>query len=251
MEVHRHPPHRPGNRWKNLISEFFMLFLAVFCGFLAEYQLEHVVEQNREVQLMRSMVADLDANEVFLQKQKTSLLNRKSSCDSLAWFMEPGRIRSAGADLYFHARRLGFFSNPNTLATRSLDQLKHGGLFRLIRVTSVADSLSYYDNSKNQYENMINWYIEDVKKVQDANKYIFDAHVFETSTQYDGLYYFTPLRPQGNPVLLTYDAAKLQEYYNTVYYLKRNTEVLLQSVDNMLAMGQRMKQLINTAYTLL
>jgi hypothetical protein len=28
-----------------------MLFLAVFCGFLAEYQLEHKIEKNREKQI--------------------------------------------------------------------------------------------------------------------------------------------------------------------------------------------------------
>ena len=250
MEVHRHTHSGHGSRWKNILSEFFMLFLAVFCGFLAEYELEHRVEQNREEQLMRSMVADLDANELLLQKQKTSLLSRKASCDSMRFFMEKSRILSSGADIYFHARRLGFFTNQNTLATRSLDQLKNGGMFRLIRITPVADSLSHYDNSKNQYEDLINWYIEDVKKVQDANKALFDSRVFDQSTRYQGLYRFDPLRPEGNPPLLTYEAGKLQEYYNTVYYLKRNTEVLLQSVDNMLAMGQRMKQLIIDSYRL-
>lgn len=250
MEVHHHSHAGKGSHWKNIVSEFLMLFLAVFCGFLAEYQLEHVVEKNREEQLMRSMMADLQTNEELLLKQKVGLITRKTSCDSIGWFLESERIRTSGADIYYHARRLGFYTNQNTLATRSLDQLKHGGMFRLIRITPVADSLSYYDNSKNQYELMINWYIEEVKKIQEANKSLFDAHVFERSTTYQDQYHFTPLRPEGNPALLSYDAARLQDYYNTVYYLKRNTEVLLQSVDNMLAMSQRMRKLIADAYHL-
>ena len=36
-----------------------MLFLAVFCGFLAEYQLEHKIEKDREKQSITSLVADL------------------------------------------------------------------------------------------------------------------------------------------------------------------------------------------------
>ena len=42
MEVHHHAhdpaePHHKKN-WKSYFWEFLMLFLAVFCGFLAEYQ---------------------------------------------------------------------------------------------------------------------------------------------------------------------------------------------------------------------
>ena len=36
-----------------------MLFLAVFCGFLPEYQLEHVIENSRENQFIKSYIEDL------------------------------------------------------------------------------------------------------------------------------------------------------------------------------------------------
>ena len=36
------------------LREFLMLFLAVFCGILAEYQLEHTIEKDREKQYIRS-----------------------------------------------------------------------------------------------------------------------------------------------------------------------------------------------------
>ncbi len=36
-----------------------MLFLAVFCGFLAEYLLEHKIEREREKQFMGSLISDL------------------------------------------------------------------------------------------------------------------------------------------------------------------------------------------------
>ena len=38
-----------------------MLFLAVFCGFLAEYQLEHKIEKDREKVYMQNMLEDLEA----------------------------------------------------------------------------------------------------------------------------------------------------------------------------------------------
>jgi len=42
MEVHQHA-HTPRKKWTHYFWEFLMLFLAVFCGFLAEYKLEHTI----------------------------------------------------------------------------------------------------------------------------------------------------------------------------------------------------------------
>ena len=45
MEVHAHT-HTERKKWTHYFWEFLMLFLAVFCGFLAEYQLEHNIDKN-------------------------------------------------------------------------------------------------------------------------------------------------------------------------------------------------------------
>ena len=63
MEVHHHAhdpaaPHHKKN-WKSYFWEFLMLFLAVFCGFLAEYQLEHRIEKERVKKYMYDMVQNL------------------------------------------------------------------------------------------------------------------------------------------------------------------------------------------------
>jgi len=58
MEVHAHT-HTPRKKWTHNFWEFLMLFLAVFCGFLAEYQLEHKIEKDREEVYMKNMLADL------------------------------------------------------------------------------------------------------------------------------------------------------------------------------------------------
>jgi len=36
-----------------------MLFLAVFCGFLAEYKLEHLIEKRKEKQIISALYSDL------------------------------------------------------------------------------------------------------------------------------------------------------------------------------------------------
>ncbi len=63
MEVHHHShtpdSHRERKKWTHYFWEFLMLFLAVFCGFLAENQREHMVEHKREKQYMQSMLVVL------------------------------------------------------------------------------------------------------------------------------------------------------------------------------------------------
>lgn len=59
MEVHHHTHPSHGKKtWKEYLWEFLMLFLAVFCGFLAEYQLEHVIENQREKKYMQALLEE-------------------------------------------------------------------------------------------------------------------------------------------------------------------------------------------------
>ena len=61
MEVHAHA-HTARKKWTHYIWEFIMLFLAVFSGFLAEYQLEHKIEKERAEKFLQSMLLDVRTN---------------------------------------------------------------------------------------------------------------------------------------------------------------------------------------------
>jgi len=58
MEVHAHS-HSQGKKWTHYFWEFFMMFLAVFCGFLAENQREHIVEGSRAKEYAALLLEDL------------------------------------------------------------------------------------------------------------------------------------------------------------------------------------------------
>jgi hypothetical protein len=234
--------------FKDYITEFVMLFAAVTLGFFAENLREGYAESKLEHQLMKSMVADLERNEELLLSQKASLNSRRVACDSLSYFFNQKDLKLYGAELYMYARRLGYYAGEYPLSSRSLDQLKNSGLFSIISQDVVADSLSNYDNLKTEYEQRIKWYFEDVKKVQDINKIIFDARVFEKATIYTNEYAFKILRPEGNPALLTYNEADLQKYYNTFYYLRRKTETQLKDVTELIESTVKLKQLITKEY---
>lgn len=144
MEVHHHGHVHEKNKWKEYIFQFFMLFLAVFCGFLAEYQLEHVIEHNREKQYMETLLDDLKKDTADLQH------------DIRFWNMQIARMDTMRAELRKKPEemRIALLNrlaatmtrNNNFLySNRTIEQLKHAGNFRLIRKRMVADLLIEYD----------------------------------------------------------------------------------------------------------
>ena len=76
MEVHHHA-HSERKKWTHYFWEFLMLFLAVFCGFLAENQREHMVEHKREEKFAKRLLSDLGEDSVFLNIRIGRLEDRK------------------------------------------------------------------------------------------------------------------------------------------------------------------------------
>ena len=78
MEVHHHS-HTPRKKWTHYFWEFLMLFLAVFCGFLAENQREHIVEKLRAKEYAKSLLSDmrLDTGEL---RRGISITKFTNSC---------------------------------------------------------------------------------------------------------------------------------------------------------------------------
>ncbi|HLY72296.1 MAG TPA: hypothetical protein VKR53_21340, partial [Puia sp.] len=84
METHAQELHNaPGHGWKHYLFEFFMLFLAVFCGFLAENWREHIVDLEREQQYIKSFYEDLTADENDQQRTINNLDHEVKIADSL------------------------------------------------------------------------------------------------------------------------------------------------------------------------
>ncbi len=147
MEVHHHTHDSHGKKnWKSYFWEFSMLFLAVFCGFLAEYQLEHVIEHQREKQYIQSLVADLKSDQEVLTKHIVNVKTGLSMMDSMIIILNtPAQLNINTGNLYFWARlapRLYPLLNNN----RTFEQLKNSGNFRLIRNLNTSNKImTYYE----------------------------------------------------------------------------------------------------------
>ena len=68
MEVHHHS-HHP-KKWKEYVTEFLMLFLAVSMGFVAENLREKHVENERAEELIHALIIDVKENQKQLEQDK-------------------------------------------------------------------------------------------------------------------------------------------------------------------------------------
>src|ERR1700752_3351964 len=105
MEVHAHS-HTPRKKWTHYFWEFLMLFLAVFCGFLAENQREHIVEHQREKQFIKSFIEDLKTDTAGITFYIAQKGEKKIVNDSLIWYLSAPDIGLYTNRIYFFARQL-------------------------------------------------------------------------------------------------------------------------------------------------
>src|SRR6476660_4136174 len=100
MEVHAHS-HTARKKWTHYLWEFLMLFLAVFCGFLAENQREHMVEHQREKQYMKSMLFDLNADTAQISSLLTFRIQRIMQLDTLMMLLKSPQLKENTSIFYF------------------------------------------------------------------------------------------------------------------------------------------------------
>ena len=143
MEVHHHS-HTARKKWTHYFWEFLMLFLAVFCGFLAENQREHYIEHQREKQFMRSLINDLAADTSQLARIRGFRADRLQKMDSLIVFFVRYLSGPVPVVSYTHVREL-FGHNSFYQSNGTLEQLKNAGGLRLVRHRNVVDSIESYD----------------------------------------------------------------------------------------------------------
>jgi hypothetical protein len=144
MEVHAHT-HTERKKWTHYLWEFIMLFLAVFCGFLAENFREHQVEHQREKQYMRSLLNDLAVDTATLNASYPRKEGRIKAIDSVFTFFRNNPDSKTITGKLFRTIRRTNYDARFTRTNITFNQLKNAGGMRLIRNKQVADSIAAYD----------------------------------------------------------------------------------------------------------
>ena len=144
MEVHAHT-HTPRKKWTHYLWEFLMLFLAVFCGFLADNWREHIVEHRREKEYIKSFVEDLKQDTAQLKVIIKTFDKKLSFFDSLLQELANPMVFKSSSRAHYFFEMVRHF--PDYIYTdRTIQQLKNGGGMRLIRNKAVSNSIVDYDS---------------------------------------------------------------------------------------------------------
>ena len=207
MEIHRHPHHEGKKKWQTYFWEFLMLFLAVFCGFLAEYQLEHKIERDRELQFINSLVADLQDDEKSLNTMFKWERQGIASLDTLINLLNNPLLAKQNGDQLYYIARIGPRSNLFGNNSRTFDQLKYSGGFRLIRKPEASNRIMGHYNQFSVLrllEDNFNHEFDNYKRI--AAK-LFDPGILRRQEDSNGKIW----RSNDNPALISYDPELLKE----------------------------------------
>lgn len=226
MEVHHHGHVHEKKKWKEYLFQFLMLFLAVFCGFLAEWQLEHTIEHQREKEYIHSFIEDLKLDTVTLNDRVIFCQSVGARLDTMLFYLYHPERDKHTADIYYGVRGIIARGIPFRSHDRTMVQLKNAGGLRLIRNNKVSDSIIIYDSEimgwvRGQEESIL----FAREKCRDIIGDVFDIRVLiEATAQNTNL----PSKPSGNPPLFTNDPAKINQLAMRIDQLRkvyRNTEI--------------------------
>ena len=213
MEVHAHT-HTARKKWTHYFWEFLMLFLAVFCGFLAEYQLEHVIENQREQKYVESLIQDLKTDTAHLETYINLRKEKRSMMDSLVLLLSSNKHKQFGNEAYFFARHV--FSGPPFISTDgTIQQLKNAGNLRLIKKENIINNILAYDASVKELKE---WDESDTRirtTFREIGGSVFNAEQLYKAMDSN----FKFVRPTANPQLITEDLITINNVAFQIQYI--------------------------------
>lgn len=251
MEVHRHAHNhgtQGGKKWTHYLWEFFMLFLAVFCGFLAEWQLERTIEHQREKQFIRSLAEDLKKDTLQVRLYRSFNQNLLKYCDSVQHCIRTTDIFKNSNKLYDYSKELARFWRYYP-TDRTIQQLKNAGNMRLIRKWDISNAITdYYSQTKflTELDQQLN---------EQTIKYRGYLIEFMDLTSYDklnpaGSFMDSDIKTSGNPGFIINDIKEAKMLYNQAFTLKIFLGAVESSSETLLAEGGKLLALLQKEYHL-
>jgi hypothetical protein len=215
-----------------------MLFLAVFCGFLAENQREHMLEHQREKEYIKSFVEDL--------KQDTTQLNAIINIlDKKLVFHDSLLQELANPEVFKNSSRANYFFEmsrhfPDYIYTdRTIQQLKNSGGMRLIRNKPVSDGIVDYDSK-----------VKSLSIAQEQmNSLVLTFGMEKNKLFQNRLLDISNNGYQNRPIpLLSQDKNDVEEFYNNMKDQKQIFNYLKNLDVDLLARGMRLIEFIQKEY---
>ena len=225
-----------------------MLFLAVFCGFLAEWQLERTIEHHREKQFIRSLVEDLKRDTTQVRSYTRYIRIVLSYCDSVQHCIGNSDIFKNSNSFYNYSRELARFTRYYP-TDRTIQQLKNAGYMRLIRNWNVSNAITDYDSKTKFLAELDAQLNEEIIRYR---KYLVE---FLDLSSYDrqnpvGSFMDNNIKTQGDPGYIANDIRMAKMIYNQAFTLKMFLQAVASSANELIANGKRLLDLLESEYGL-
>jgi hypothetical protein len=225
MEVHHHS-HHP-KKWKEYITEFLMLFLAVTLGFFAENLREHYVEKEREEKFIQIVHEDLLNDINSLHKIDSLYIIRIAKEDSLINFLSNPDFNKTN-DLYYLAR-VNSVRNFFHHSTNGFQQLKNAGGLRLIEDIDIIKRIQAYENSVDEIDELQKLTEDLLMNYREKMATMFRGDIFKQMyTNPKGVQSDKFSRPTTNPNLMSTNKADINELLIKALYVHNNTINILE-----------------------
>lgn len=205
--------------WKSYFKEFFMLFLAVFCGFLAENYRESLSARNIEKEYILSLIEDLKTDTTNLSLYISFRKEKSVLMDSLAEMMLSEERSLMGNQIYFLARQV-FNEQAFIYSDGTIQQLKNAGNLRLLRNRNVVNELLKYEKKVKVLED---WDENDNRTkstFREMGGKVFNST--ELNKTMDANMKF--VMPTTNPQLITDDFRIINEIAFQIHFLSKMTK---------------------------
>lgn len=174
MEVHAHT-HTERKKWTHYFWEFLMLFLAVFAGFLAENQREHMIEHQRAKVYATNLYEELKKDTASLNAVITNNILTYNKLDSFCLYSTEKEKRTiTNGMLYYYGRFttwVNFFSSNNT----TIGELEGSGNLRIMS-NIVSQKISGYSKKISELENEYQLSKNEFVKIEELYFKIFDGY---------------------------------------------------------------------------
>ena len=213
MEVHHHS-HHP-KKWKEYITEFLMLFLAVSLGFFAENLREHQVEKHREISYLKNVHEDLQLDLKNIDNVISQNTVRLQAMDTLFQAINNNTI--SNEDVYYYIRNLALRATFESSHV-GLDQIKSAGGLRMIKNPEIISGIQEYERALDALEKL-----ENVRERTLEQARFKMAAVFEPTISYEmlvnqgqGTMRFN--RPQKADAILEKNKSAVKELLNLVTF---------------------------------
>ncbi len=228
MEVHHHT-HTPRQKWTHYFWEFLMLFLAVFCGFLAEYQLEHKIERDRAKELAINFYDELSVDSAAVSAAISNRMKKDAALVYLKNYFKDSNLIHCSKTFVINFYSGLMSTSPSVFEPRNvvLQQLQNSG------------SLRYFKNKEMQ--NLVGELSVAITNVHERNNLeltFSQQHVQPFLIKYNDQDWFDRISKSGT----LFVPAAIQSYENSYdeipFYLNKAGSIDKKEAGNMIGLFQ-------------